>query len=215
LTTRIGVIGTIAWLLMIVAVLWRRAVELDDTKLTAWASFVQGATAPIAFFWLVLGYFQQRQEIGQNTGALLLQQKELALQAQQTTNLAQNAERQARAAEQMTVWAEADRTRRETMEREDARVRLVGVGGSTPEGRVLANFANHGALVHDLRVEAEGDLKVEISPMDRLQQNQELRVTLIAPGNPPQFFWLVYRTRFSAERLRFRWDGNLPLAQEG
>jgi hypothetical protein len=140
LTSRIGVIGTIAWLLMIVAVLWLRAVELDDTKLTAWASFVQGATAPIAFFWLVLGYFQQRQEIRQNTDALLLQQKELALQAQQTTNLDQNAERQARAAEQMNVWAEADRARRETMEREDARVRLVGVGGSTPEGRVLANL---------------------------------------------------------------------------
>jgi hypothetical protein len=32
LTSRIGVIGTIAWLLMIVAVLWLRAVELDDTS---------------------------------------------------------------------------------------------------------------------------------------------------------------------------------------
>ncbi len=39
--------------------------------------FFAGVFAPLAFFWLVLGYFQQQKELRLNTEAILLQQKEM------------------------------------------------------------------------------------------------------------------------------------------
>jgi hypothetical protein len=41
-------------------------------------SFLEGAFAPLAFLWLVIGYFLQQKELEQNTEALLLQSEKMA-----------------------------------------------------------------------------------------------------------------------------------------
>lgn len=48
-------------------------------ELNAWGDFIAGFSAPLAFFWLVLGYLQQGEELKNNTKALELQANELKL----------------------------------------------------------------------------------------------------------------------------------------
>jgi hypothetical protein len=46
-------------------------------------SFLEGAFAPLAFLWLVIGYFLQRQELQQNTEALRAQAEQIQRQSEQ------------------------------------------------------------------------------------------------------------------------------------
>lgn len=46
-------------------------------------SFLEGAFAPLAFLWLVIGYFLQQKELQQNTEALRAQSREIERTAQQ------------------------------------------------------------------------------------------------------------------------------------
>ncbi len=46
-------------------------------------SFLEGAFAPLAFLWLVIGYFLQQKELEQNTQALRAQAKEIQRTAEQ------------------------------------------------------------------------------------------------------------------------------------
>lgn len=76
---------TAAWLLLGV---------LYVTTLVGWANFAflpadqlgtffEGAFAPLAFLWLVIGYFLQKSELEQNTLALRAQAEEIQRQAEQ------------------------------------------------------------------------------------------------------------------------------------
>ena len=48
-------------------------------------SFLEGAFAPLAFLWLVIGYFLQQQELIHNTQAMRAQANEIARTAEQAT----------------------------------------------------------------------------------------------------------------------------------
>ncbi len=63
---------------------WNRFASLPADQL---GSFLEGAFAPLAFLWLVIGYFLQKQELEQNT-------QTLAEQAQQISRSAAQAELQ-------------------------------------------------------------------------------------------------------------------------
>jgi hypothetical protein len=45
-------------------------------------SFLEGAFAPLAFLWLVIGYFLQKKELQNNTQALLAQSEQSAIQSE-------------------------------------------------------------------------------------------------------------------------------------
>lgn len=53
-------------------------------------SFLEGAFAPLAFLWLVIGYFLQQQELIQNTQAMRAQATEIARTAEQATIQSEN-----------------------------------------------------------------------------------------------------------------------------
>ncbi len=53
-----------------------------------WGDFFAGISAPLAFFWLVLGYKQQGEELRQNFDASIQQAEELGCAAKQQTILA-------------------------------------------------------------------------------------------------------------------------------
>lgn len=52
-------------------------VSSKEMNLNEWGDFMAGTSAPLAFFWLVIGYFQQGDELKQNTQALRQQADEL------------------------------------------------------------------------------------------------------------------------------------------
>jgi hypothetical protein len=61
---------------------WSRFVYLPADEL---GSFLEGAFAPLAFLWLVIGYFLQKKELEQNTAALRAQAQEIQRSAEQAT----------------------------------------------------------------------------------------------------------------------------------
>lgn len=67
------------WVLLFVVIATRSCFFSDAMPLTLneWGDFMAGFFAPLAFMWLVLGYFQQGEELRQNTEALKLQAEEL------------------------------------------------------------------------------------------------------------------------------------------
>jgi hypothetical protein len=89
---------TTAWLALAMVYIeltfgWTGFIHLSANDL---GSFMEGAFAPLAFLWLVIGYFLQKKELEQNTAALQAQAQALEAQAAQIQ----------RSAEQATIQAE-------------------------------------------------------------------------------------------------------------
>jgi hypothetical protein len=59
---------------------WHDFVGLEVEKM---GSFLEGAFAPLAFLWLVIGYFLQKKELRQNTDAMKMQFVEIQKSAEQ------------------------------------------------------------------------------------------------------------------------------------
>lgn len=82
---RLGIVTTIAWLALAVLYVrqdigWEHFHRLPADTL---GNFVEGVFAPLAFLWLVVGYFLQQAEIHQNTEALRAQAVEIQRTAEQ------------------------------------------------------------------------------------------------------------------------------------
>ena len=69
----IGVGVTAVWLTFTAFMFLTR----EHRKLNEWGDFFAGFFAPMAFFWLVLGYMQQGEELKHSTEALRPQAEEL------------------------------------------------------------------------------------------------------------------------------------------
>lgn len=84
---RVGIWATVAYLLVafVYAIfVWRNLLDLDPSE---FATFVAGVFSPLAFLWLVLGFFQQGQELRQSSKALWLQGEELKNSVEQQSKL--------------------------------------------------------------------------------------------------------------------------------
>ena len=57
--------------------------DLSSAPLADLGSFLEGAFAPLAFLWLVIGYFLQQKELAQNTDAIQMQYQEIQKSANQ------------------------------------------------------------------------------------------------------------------------------------
>ena len=82
------------WLGLTLTVSWLALGTLHIYQTTGWGNFVrlapaelgnflEGAFAPLAFLWLVIGYFLQQKELEQNTEALKAQAEEIQRSAEQ------------------------------------------------------------------------------------------------------------------------------------
>lgn len=76
----LGLSVTFGWLLL--GALYVSAnigwVNIEDTPADQLGNFLEGAFAPLAFLWLVIGYFLQQKELQQNTEALRQQAEQMA-----------------------------------------------------------------------------------------------------------------------------------------
>jgi hypothetical protein len=59
---------------------WNNFISLQVERM---GSFLEGAFAPLAFLWLVIGYFLQKKELSQNTDAMKMQFVEIQKSAEQ------------------------------------------------------------------------------------------------------------------------------------
>ena len=174
--------------------------------LNEWGDFLAGASAPLALFWLVIGYFQHGQELRLNTRALTAQEEELRRQVEATATLADNAERQARAAEGLVQISHAEQERVQSLEVLAAQPVLVGRGGSSSGAQFIQDFQNRGGEVTDPELDYEGRHMLTFSPAGRLESNAKGRLTLLqTKGVPLQYpirFGLAYTDRFRNRRVK-------------
>ena len=103
--TGIGI--SVVWVSVAV---WMLATQNHPDELNEWGDFIAGFSAPLAFFWLVLGYMQQGDELRHSTKALQLQAEELKNSVEQQSQLVDISRKQL-AQEIATLEAERDSQR--------------------------------------------------------------------------------------------------------
>ena len=85
--TVVAGIVTAVWIILGFILLGFRLQELKDLSLNSIGDFLAGFFSPVAFLWLVVGYFQQGEELQLNTRALELQVQELRLSVEHQREL--------------------------------------------------------------------------------------------------------------------------------
>lgn len=85
--SRTGVLITLGYLVVMLLTVLVRSEAFLKMELNALGDFMAGTFAPLALLWLVIGYFQQGDELRQNSRALLLQAKELRQAAEHAGGL--------------------------------------------------------------------------------------------------------------------------------
>lgn len=96
---------TIGWLIFICCLWLFQGLEKPKT-LNELGDFIAGAFAPLAFFWLVRGFYQQGKGLEQNSIALNMQAEELQLSTQA---LMSQVEEMKAAVDQQKILAELQR----------------------------------------------------------------------------------------------------------
>ena len=77
LLPKIGLALTAFYVAGLVLYLWLQGQNPAELKLNELGDFVGGLSSPLAFLWLVLGFFQQGREIRLSRQALHLQMREM------------------------------------------------------------------------------------------------------------------------------------------
>ncbi|POC19456.1 hypothetical protein CRN42_13715 [Vibrio vulnificus] len=100
-----GSLMTVIWIVFfafLVVVKWDDAAKMN---LNEWGDFLAGITAPVAFLWLIIGYFLQRVELRENTAALVEQREEMTKQAEELANLTKHLREAVQIAEHQAMFA--------------------------------------------------------------------------------------------------------------
>jgi hypothetical protein len=75
--TAIAFVATVIWMIFVTCVLYADWSRFQELELNAKGDFLAGFISPAVFLWLIIGYFQQGEELQQNTEALRIQGDEL------------------------------------------------------------------------------------------------------------------------------------------
>lgn len=162
---------TIAWLSAVIWYSFARSSGLASLEPNEIGDFLAGVFAPLAFFWLVLGFFQQGIELRNSGRALWLQGEELRNSVEQQRDLVQVTR------EQLTF--EGNRLAQEIGERRRRSQPniVIDLGGSTQSGREISqNFwmINHGRPCTGVVVNFNG-------------RRPEVKIDLLATGARKEF----------------------------
>ena len=182
LRTKIGVVATAVYLLLLSLLLYAKWPDLISLDLNELGDLAAGAFGPLAFLWLILGYMQQGDELKQNTDALRLQAEELAKNVQQQEALVALGNKQLEREKQL---AQEERDRQATAARPKFELSIP----STPKiyvGMIMLDVLveNVGAVCSHVRVTTKlRSLFVQITPNPG--HNQSWIVTAQAPANEP------------------------------
>lgn len=136
-----GAIATVVWLGLLAGYVCLRWADLAALEPNAVGDFLAGAFAPLAFLWLVLGFFQQGIELRNSGDALWLQGEELRNSVEQQRELV------AVTREQLTFESEVLAAQRAETRRNAQPVITLTVNGSSATGGVRRqsfSVSNHG-----------------------------------------------------------------------
>ena len=200
--TLLGIVVTIAWCTAVASLLWIKRGSLGDLKVNEWGDFFAGSVAPLAFFWLVLGYMQQGEELQTNTDALRAQEKQLGLQVKETADLVAASARQAAAAEVQATAVREDSVRRAMKDEAEAQPVFTANGGIGAEPNITLHVFNTGATARDIVIDHPESLQIQIFGPERLTSGGTLRVLIQGHGTYPYDFSIRYKDTLGVTRVR-------------
>ena len=159
--------------------------------------FLAGASAPLAFLWLVLGYFQQGEELRQNTQALTLQTEEMA-------TLARNTEVQAQATEQLVALSQDNQEKEAAKLILDAQPEFVIKRAHSSSFENIYEVLNVGGRASELKVTCDGSHTFRVKPDDVLLPDQTVHLWLnLTIGHEfPIAFTIEYTDKFNRRYSR-------------
>lgn len=198
--TLAGILLSLLWITAFVFLLYIKRATLSGLEVNEWGDFFAGAVAPLAFFWLVLGYIQQGEELRLNTEALKAQHNELQRQVAETALLAANSERQAVAAEQLALAIRNEAERTELKEIADAQPILKLNGGSRNMDNYSVNVLNSGATAFNVTVESDTAKSIRIAPS--LQSGHTGTLQIEGVYDFPFTFTICYEDRLKVVRSK-------------
>lgn len=153
--TWIGIAITAAYLVAAALLGWGEWDKFSEMKPNEVGDFLAGVVGPLALLWLILGYFQQGEELKQSTEALRLQAEELRNSVAQQQAMVEVTKQQAEA------QLEAFRREKEEQRRSVSPLFVLASDGGYARGNVQTygfRLQNHGATVTELTIAAEGRL---------------------------------------------------------
>jgi hypothetical protein len=171
---------------------WSRARSMPMNE---WGDFLAGVFAPLAFFWLVLGYFQQGDELRQNTEALRLQADQLKEQVRETKLLVEEAGTQARASAQLAEHQAAllAHEERKSLPRFEG-IRIFRVGNKKvaedPATVMRVFITNVGSTITSLQVwdSSQQPLQITVDPSQMLATSKSCNLSFHFTDKVPDKF---------------------------
>lgn len=172
--TRIGLAITAVWVAAFAMIVYFNLEDVRRLTPNEWGDFLSGATAPLALMWLVIGYFLQQEELRLNTAALKAQEEELRRQVAETAALVANADRQAKAAEELAHATNAEREAAIQQQRLAALPAFRARTGSANGANYKTIVINRGGTVSGLSVSTDdADISIDVKPKDLWEPGQE------------------------------------------
>jgi hypothetical protein len=175
--TAIAMLGTIAWFALAAYWVYADWANFQKFAFNEKGDFLAGFISPVVFLWLIIGYFQQGEELRQNTEALRIQADEL-----------KNAVAEYKALVDATT-RQVDLIENEQKERRAQEIRLnqlmpryVG-GSSTTRGGFrehVLKIANMGQTVTEVNVSCS------VLGMSGRQVRLKLKIPGIRQNTPPR-----------------------------
>ena len=143
---------TLAWLYVLYVAASPPDADVFALKLPELGDFLAGAFAPLAFAWLVYGYFMQASELRLQRRQLAAQHRELRLQRKALAASSKSLESQANSmATQITLLADqVDLARKQFNAGNAPDISVQHAGGTDATQRFT--ISNHGAATRDLQI---------------------------------------------------------------
>lgn len=158
---RWGIAITALWLALIDVYIYLNFSVFSSLQPNSIADFVGGACAPLAFLWLVLGFFQQGEELRNSADALWLQGRELQNSVEQQRDLVEVTKKQLALESENLRAQNIDFARRaQPIIQVRPHTRTVESGGSVIQSFTVTNL---GKQATDLHVDLDGQRLMERS----------------------------------------------------
>lgn len=168
--TTYGVAVSTAWMLVATTIYCNSWTE--QLQPNAWGDFIAGMSAPLAFMWLVLGFFQQGIELRQNTEALTMQGRELQLQVRELRASVSAQQTMAKVAMDDHELAKEAREGRKTEEKRAAQPKFGWSDyhdsrSPQTDRESSVHLVNAGPAISSVDISFSGDLVKDISSATR------------------------------------------------
>lgn len=165
---KLGFILSLLWIIFAIYLILEKWDLAQALSLNEWGDFLAGFSAPLAFFWLVIGYFQQGEELKQNTEALKQQEAALQLQVKELKRSVEQQKELVEAQKQDVKFAMESSEREHLREKARSQPIFKAHGGGVK--------ARNGRQEHQLKIINKGETIKRVSfSIDHSFKSHEFR----------------------------------------